>query len=184
MHDVEDERQVRHAEQERDDARDGEADEGEAGACGPTRARRTSRRRRPTKMKPTTKPKLGLRDARRIVPVKPAKTGSPARPDEHVGREAAAPRQAPEGGADDDHAERLAGDRHGPERDRDLREQRDEGGAGDDERGVDGERAGARGRTRDDVGENAAAGGGGGDEDMGLLEVGTPGRCRGCRDLY
>ena len=43
-----------------------------------------------------------------------------------------------------------------PERDRDLREDGDEGGAGEDESGVEGECAAARGRAGDDIGEDAA----------------------------
>ena len=59
------------------------------------------------KMKPMTKPKLGLATAA-SEPVRPAKIGQAGEPEEHVGRErgGAAPRA--ERGAHDDHAQRLA----------------------------------------------------------------------------
>ena len=143
-------------------------------------------------MKPMTNPKLGLATAA-IEPVKSAKTGRPGEPDEHVGRQGRSTAPGAESSADDDDPERLTRDRHRPQRDRDLGEQRDDRGAGDDESGVEREGLRARGRAGDEVGENGAvSGGGGGCGERGhgaprtSLASGEAGVeiCACCRDLY
>ncbi len=77
------------------------------------------------KMKPMTKPKLGFAD-RGDRAGEVGEDGEARKADEHVGDQRRGAAARAERGTDDDDAERLPGDRHRPQRDRDLGEDGDD----------------------------------------------------------
>ena len=152
-------RHVRHADEEGDRCSRSEADERECRACDPTRARANQ---------PATKAAGDEADdeAERLAtatyagPAIETREDRAARPGPPACRSSAlaAPRAAPSEAPTMITPSVCPVIGTGPMKNETFASRRDQRDAGQDERGVDGERAGARGRTRDDVGENATSG--------------------------